>query len=1091
MSQDQEWEIRLQFLEEAQEYLNTIESGLLGLSSEGINAQRMDGVLRAAHSVKGGAAMMGFSQLSELAHRLEDSFKVLKIRRSSLHVDPELESLLLAASDRLRQVSVMNRQSFEIDEHWIATEATPLFEQLYQILGDPKEGEETQLVAEETGQGMQDMVNMIFETEVEGCLQRLEKIMATPGQPCLREELSIMAQEMDGLGVMLQLPAFSSLCQSVVKEVEAAPADRVSAIADESLQSWRRTQALVMVGQVDLLPSQLSVSAASAPAITPPPVESDLLDLFGSDLPDFAALTDAELPELSFTESSDSFADVASAPAADESALMDFLGGSSPVAESQESALIDLLGDFELPSDLDLGQLTPPDEEPQPEAPLAITPVPAPLTPEPVIVPSSVQPTATAQPPLTPAAPPVKATTPPRPAATPEPQETAENTVRVPVKRLDQLNDLFGELTIERTALNLHVDRLRNLFGTLTRRLGTLEQTNLRLRTTYDKISVQATPTKGSSHSQSSLLNNLPFTNGQPPLDSTSPITSNADTAGFDVLEMDQYSDLHLISQEIMETIVQMQEVTSDIDISLTDTDEAIADLNRTSRQLQTTVTQARMRPLSDLTSRFPRALRDLCLQYGKQVELKLYGAGTLIDRSVLEALADPLMHLLRNSFDHGIESTEKRLEQGKPAQGTIEIRAGYRGNQTLITLSDNGGGINVDKVRAKAVKMGIDADILAVASNKDILDLIFEPGFSTADKVTELSGRGVGLDVVKTNLREIRGDIKVDTEPGQGTTFTLSVPFTLSVVRALIVESKGMQMAIPADAIAEMVLLKPEEILTTAGSPVLNRDGDLIPLIDLGQWLTFQRPRTLVDAESAPVINREAVLLIDRGNQLTAIQIDRCWGEQEVAVRQVEGSIPMPPGFIGCTILGGGQIIPLVDSNKLLDWIENRDRPSYQPLEYGTASLLESEPMPASFSDNEMPVNRPSITNTILVVDDSVNVRRFLALTLEKAGYRVEQAKDGQDAVEKLEAGLQVQAVICDIEMPRLDGYGVLARIKGNPAFKSLPISMLTSRGGDKHRQVAMNLGASAYFTKPYKEQELLQQLEQLIQNQPLSAVR
>jgi chemosensory pili system protein ChpA (sensor histidine kinase/response regulator) len=247
---------------------------------------------------------------------------------------------------------------------------------------------------------------------------------------------------------------------------------------------------------------------------------------------------------------------------------------------------------------------------------------------------------------------------------------------------------------------------------------------------------------------------------------------------------MDRYSDLHLLSMEVMETIVQIQEVTSDIGLSLEDTDSTARELNQTAKQLQTNLTRIRMRPLSDLVGRFSRALRDLSLQYGKLVELKVLGKGTLIDRSILEALSDPLMHLVRNAFDHGIEDPATRQAQGKPAQAVIEIKAAHRGNQTIITVSDDGNGINLNKIRARAEAMGLDAGLLAAASEDELLSLIFEPGFSTADQVTALSGRGVGMDVVRNNLKQIRGDIRVDTQPGRGTTFTLTVPFTLSVAR-------------------------------------------------------------------------------------------------------------------------------------------------------------------------------------------------------------------------------------------------------------------------------------------------------------------
>ncbi|MGB7441908.1 MAG: response regulator, partial [Coleofasciculaceae cyanobacterium] len=732
--------------------------------------------------------------------------------------------------------------------------------------------------------------------------------------------------------------------------------------------------------------------------------------------------------------------------------------------------------------------------------------------------------------------------------------ESQENTVRIPVRQLDRLGDLFGELTIERNGLSLHLERLRSLMETLRSRVSTLEQSNQRLRTTYDKVATQANtipaaakslaaamaPNGGgtpnynqvwANYSYSDILENPSRTGlfntpnagvgeGMASLEPGEGEGEFGDDAedinrGFDALEMDQYSDLHLLSMEVMETIVQIQEVTSDIDLGLEDTDQTTRELNRTSKQLQTNLTRLRMRPLSDLVGRFSRALRDLSFQHGKQVELKVVGKSTLIDRSILETLSDPLMHLVRNAFDHGIETPEVRRNQGKPPQGTIEIKAAHRGNQTLITISDDGNGINLDKIRSRAEDMGLDAELLSSASEDDLLSLIFEPGFSTADQVTDLSGRGVGMDVVRNNLRQIRGDIRVDTSPGRGTTFTLTVPFTLSVARILLVESNGMLLAFPTDVIEEMLLLLPEQILKTPGSEAIQWEGEIIPLIRLGALLKFNCPRRVTTLEGLPSISDPTVMMINQDDHLVGLQVDRCWGEREVAIRKVEGTLTLPSGFSSCAILGDGKVVPLVDSSELVRSITNRDgvtqknsvdfqnqltpgaqsRAAFAPStevteQFPTAPLPGSLPEARTPSIPSLPAfagNLPEDTapqnqkRTILVVDDSVNVRRFLALALEKAGYLVEQAKDGQDAVEKLLSGLQVQAVICDIEMPRLDGYGFLARIKSDPAFSDLPIAMLTSRSGEKHRQLAMTLGATAYFSKPYNERVLLQTLEQL----------
>jgi len=950
--------------------------------------------LRAAHSIKGGAAMMGFQTLSHLAHRLEDFFKVLRTGKHGV-ADAELERLLLSGVDRLGQVIALNRRGVVVDQPWLEAHANPVFDQLRQCLGDPQPEDVAALLSEDEGQDMQ---VLLFETEVEGCLERLESLLASQNMPCLLEEFQIAAQELGGLGEMLELHAFSHLCESVHQHLQATP-EQVEAIAHLAVQEWRRAQALILVGQVENLPAQLDLANLAADsglsyqaddATRPgsfdlsPLLEASEAFAIGDDFEDGFAANSEYLPQLR-----------AAIPATND--LQTEVQGFRPAAQSE-------------------------------------------------------------------------------PISSAFASEIQDNTIRVSVKQLDRLNDLFGQLTIERNGMNLQLGRLRNLITTLSQRTKVLEQSNFRLRTAYDQVAMpaMALEERGRGRVKERFTPSPPLSPSPLPLPEALGFSSK-----FDVLEMDRYSDLHLLSQEVMETIVQIQEVTSDIEINLEDTEHTARDLTRTSKQMQTSMTQVRMRPFSDLVSRFPRVLRDLALEYGKKVELEIHGGATLIDRTILDALSDPLLHLLRNAFDHGIEAPAIRRAAGKAEQGIIEISAAQRGNQIAIAVSDDGGGIDLDKIRARVQQMGLDASELALANPNDLLELIFEPGFSTAQQVTDLSGRGVGMDIVRTNLQQVRGEIYLDTKPGAGTTFTIIVPFTLSIVRVLLVESEGMLLGFPIDAVEEMLVVQPEMVLSAAGKAVLNWDGHMVPLIPLSGWLHFSRAPKVADTEAVPIINQPTVLMVAQGNDLVGIEVERYWGEQEVTIRQVEGSITMPPGFTGCTILGDGRVVPLVDALGLMRWIDTHGqlpRPHLAPpnrlAELGSAQTMHPPQATAAASYKKM----------VMVVDDSINVRRFLALTLEKAGYRVEQAKDGQDALEKLQAGLPVQAVVCDIEMPRLDGYGFLAHVKSKPSCKHLPVVMLTSRSGEKHRQLAISLGAKAYFSKPFREQELLQTIEQLI---------
>jgi two-component system, chemotaxis family, sensor histidine kinase and response regulator PixL len=1092
MSQDRELEIRLQFLDEAQEYLTALEVAVMGLSSSGVDIDRINAALRSAHSIKGGAGMMGYEILSQLAHRLEDSFKVLKIQRQTIEIDGSLEGLLLSGVDCLNQVIESDRQGIPTDPDWLGDVAAPIFEQLYERLGEPQAEDASSMLAPEDGQ---DVVRLLFETEVDGCLQRLESVLETH-DPCLREEVEILSQELGGLGEMLQLSPFIRLCESVADHVAAAP-EQIDEIAGLALAAWRRSQALVLTGHLDALPTAIEASFAVAPRPVTEPQETavqwaDLEALEAADLeaePLFEPLgSDLDMmpepvfsPELGTEEwfepisqplekpieepiqepiqKTDEIADESAVFFADELASEPF---GEPIAEVIEEPIAEPIEEPRCFADT--ARVAPLDPLTSSDNPAAWieTQAESPTEPPAVLQPNPGRRRRVPDMRITEVAPNLPQH---------QPAESPESTVRVPSKQLDQLNDLFGELTIERNALDLHLGRLRTLIQALGHRVQILDKSNVLLRDSYDTVAPNQDfdiPVIRNGKNGDNLLPSDEYL--QNSLAQLQDLQGNP----FDALEMDRYSDLHLLSQEVMETIVQIQEVTTDIELSLDDSDQTARNLNKTSRQLQSKLTKLRMRPLSDILDRFPRLLRELSLQHGKSVQLRIGGGNTLVDRNILEALNEPLMHILRNAFDHGIESVADRVVQGKPEEGLIEIRAAHRNNRTVITVRDDGGGIPLDKVRAKARQMGLDEVLLAAASQDDLLSLIFEPGFSTSEQVTALSGRGVGMDVVRDRLKQIQGEITVATEAGVGTTFTLSVPFTLTVSRVLIAESNRMLLAFPIDLIEEMVLLPPEQVMLMAGSEVFSWEGLVVQLIRLSEWLEFNCPRQLDGMETPASVNVPTVLMLNQGSQVVGLQIDRSWGEQEVAIRKVEGMLPMPPGFSNCTILGDGRVVPLVDVSELLRWIAGCERARVDARHARPQSLPPaSSPRP--------PVVRGDQNPTILVVDDSINVRRFLALTLEKAGYQVAQAKDGQDALDKLSAGLTVQAVVCDIEMPRLDGFGFLARFRADPEFEQIPVTMLTSRSGEKHRQLAMSLGATAYFSKPYNEQALLQTLKQL----------
>ncbi len=1024
-------EVQINFLDEAESCFDIIESVLLGLSSTVAESEPLDRALRSIHSVKGGAGMMGFTSLSEIAHRLEDFLKILRVRYYGTQINTEVETLLLQGLDGLRQIGDFNRQGTEIEASWLQERIDPIFEQLRQHLGELQDEDEDRLFA------MSEDIDpslLMFEEGVETILEQLETELGELSSSQLSEALVIASEKLLAFGRMANLEPFVQLCESIKLQATIVGEKELKSLQQEALTLWRRSHALVVRGNLEKLPSGLDgFKNREIATLEETGEEQSLIDYANNNLID-----NANTINLCKSQS------LSSVPADSE------LNDTENLAAEQISEF-DLLTAANLESQ-DLAEL-------QSAFAQEIAPAQTPI----------LQPKATTSPA-------------PKPPQTPTP---TSKMVRVPVEQLYQFNTLFGKLILERNRVNLRLEQLKNFATLMRQRVNQLETSNTKLRNWYDKASVPKI---------------APIT------PQSIPLSLNREThqGQLDALEMDHYSDLHLMSQEQIETIVQLEEVSADIELGLQEMNQAIQELNQTTRSLQGNITRTQMVPFADVVKRFPRLVRDLSLQFGKKVNLKIEGETTLIDRAIVETLNAPLMHLIRNAFDHGIETPNQRIAIGKPSVGNIYLNAVNRGIQTIITVRDDGRGLQFDKIRHRLQEMGIDYQQM---STSQMLDYIFQPGFSTSDQVTELSGRGIGMDVVRTNLQEIRGDIRIKTQAGQGTTFTLTVPFNLSILRVMILERAGMVFAVPVNSVREVLCLPTNEDSSVQNLEQINWQKRLIPLVRLEDNFSFNRPCQAFEMSGNPVIDQPTTLIVGEGSNVGAIQIDRFWGEKEVTIRPINSPLPLPMGFISSMVLGDGRVLPLVDPviivQGCLERLQNDDKVALKanPERNKTKNLLQKylcyqsgidsgtyySLLITSYLSSYVPTSArspvvPETVNTILVVDDSINVRRYLVLALEKAGYQVEQAKDGREAVDKLFSGLAVQAVICDIEMPRLDGYGVLEEVKAKPEFNSLPIVMLTSRSNEKHRKLAMNLGASAYLSKPYKEQELLQKMSELI---------
>ncbi len=1050
---DREQQIQLDFLEEAQEYFDNLESILLDLDSQEVNTELLDKAMRAAHSLKGGAAMMGFTFLSKIAHRLEDFLKILRVRKDVDLLDREVTTLLLEGVDCLREAGNAYKSETVVDEEWIAQITAPVFDPLYQRLGDLKEEDEDSLLAEEEAV---DVSNLIFETGVEECLDSLEPKLDTLTPQQLRLELTSSCEELADFGLMSGLDAFASLCQSVQARLATVSDEGIRDLAYQAFNTWQRSHALVTLGRLDQIPQDLPSTELENSTVKDDQNLSNLEDFDFSEVDQLQEMVASEL------QSDDSFF-------AEEHSEIEDLEPTklvSPAVDWEQMSpdldeLADLQATFEnlesLPEEaaaesptVDWEQLTPDLDEladlqatfENLESSLEVT--------EAKSIPSKQVPEAF-----------------PKPIVHSPKPSVSERMVKVSAQKLQKINVLSSKLILERNSAILRLNQLHNYLALTKERIRTLEKSTSQIRKCYDWASLEGMLPKINQPNEELAIGSSPWQSSN----------SNSNQQEFDSLEMDRYSDLHLMFQEQIETIFQLQEVTTDIDLGLQEMSQVVRDFSYTTRELQQNVTRSQMRPFGDLVSRFPRFIRDLSIKHNKQVNLKIEGETTPIDRQVLEQLIDPLNHLLRNAFDHGIEEPVVRLSQGKPAEGTILLRAMQKGNKTIIIIEDDGKGIDEQKIRDRFCQMGLPREQVEQIPTAEVLQAIFEPGFSTAERVTELSGRGVGMDVVRSNLQQVRGDIQVETNLGKGTKFTITVPLSLLILRVNILESAGMVFAVPVHSIQEMIRFEKDSVTKDCDLEQVSWHDLKIPLIRLEQWLTFSRRSKSFQMDSKPTIDTPTVLVFSQENHWNGIYIERYWGEQEVAIRSVASPITLSPGFTGSTILGDGRVIPLIEPSFLGDWIA-KERKNQDYLEKNNEDSL----LPDSDIVNSQPDSLKIDSPTILIVDDSVNVRRYLASILERNDYQVEQAKDGREAVDKLVSGLEVQAVICDVEMPRLDGYGVLTEVRSHAKFAKLPIAMLTSRNNDKHRKLAMKLGASEYLSKPLDEPKLLEILQKSI---------
>ncbi|QAY91077.1 Hpt domain-containing protein [Pseudomonas sp. ACM7] len=520
----------------------------------------------------------------------------------------------------------------------------------------------------------------------------------------------------------------------------------------------------------------------------------------------------------------------------------------------------------------------------------------------------------------------------------------------------------------------------------------------------------------------------------------------------FDPLEMDRHSQLQQLSRALFESASDLLDLKETLDRRNQDAENLLQQQGRINTELQEGLMRTRMVPFERMLPRLKRIVRQVSSELGKDVEFIVGNAEGEMDRNVLERMAAPLEHMLRNAVDHGLESAEVRIAAGKPAQGRITLDLSREGGDIIFDIRDDGAGVPLDAVRRKAIKRGLlaaDSDI----SDRDVLQFILQPGFSTAEKITQISGRGVGMDVVHEEVRQLGGSMSIDSVPGQGVHFRIRLPFTVSVNRALMVQCFDDQYAIPLNTIDGIVRVLPNELEGhyRLDPPTYKYAGQHYELCYLGELLkTSHRPKLL--GQSLPL----PVLLVQCNERHIAVQVDSMAGTREIVVKSLGPQFAAVQGLSGATILGDGRVVLILD---LL-----------APIRAMQARV----PQQSATQEAEVEPHKPLL---VMVVDDSVTVRKVTSRLLERHGMNVLTAKDGVDAMLLLEDHMP-DLMLLDIEMPRMDGFEVATQVRADERLQHLPIIMITSRTGQKHRDRAMAIGVNDYLGKPYQESVLLESI-------------
>ncbi|HEV2617717.1 MAG TPA: response regulator [Candidatus Acidoferrales bacterium] len=637
------------------------------------------------------------------------------------------------------------------------------------------------------------------------------------------------------------------------------------------------------------------------------------------------------------------------------------------------------------------------------------------------------------------------------------------HSVRISLERLDKMMNAVGELVINRTRMIGRLAELEKLVEILTFSKSRLAEKISGFQDKYEFNWIGSNPAPAANGGSNRFARPASGMGG-----------NHRDSfSDFTELEMDRYDDFSILSRSLTEISADVNEVLGQLGGFMGRVDADIDEFTKLAHHLQDQITQARMVPIGNLYTRLSRTVRDAAKATGKEVDLILEGADTELDNNIIQQISDPLIHIVRNAVAHGIEGASERQQAGKSPQGRISVRAYHRGNHIFIEVEDDGRGIDLERIRARALEAGFATpDQAQQMSDRDLRNLLFLPGFSTVREKTELAGRGVGLDVVKSSVDALNGEVEVRGEAHHGACFTLRVPLTLIISQALFVRCGASVFALPLAFVEEIRRVRPEEIEEVGGKLLTRVREEIIDVIRLDVRLAFPLLET--------VGGYFRMVIVNVSGRRVGIVVEDVLRKDEVVIRSLGEFLRNVKLFPGASIAPDGSLILLLDLHRLAA----QELSEHASVAATAATARVFAPGAAAVASGSIPAEAIDEVNeerVVVVADDSISVRKFVARMLEKAGYCVRLASDGLEAAEiVVQSGAHL--IVTDLEMPRMNGYELMSHLRQNPETRRIPVMVVTSRAGAKHRDRALKEGAVAFLTKPVQEEQLLAAVGKII---------